>query len=67
MPICPECDTPFDVDADEIDEGQILLCEECGAEYEVVGTDPLELSKMDSEGYEDEDSEFGAAEEDEDE
>jgi alpha-aminoadipate carrier protein LysW len=67
MPICPECDTPFDVDEDEVDEGEVLLCEECGAEYEIVSTDPLELSKIDSEGYEEDESEFGIASEEEDE
>jgi alpha-aminoadipate carrier protein LysW len=56
MPICAECDTALDIDVDEIDEGDVVLCDECGAEYEIVGTDPLELSKVDTEGYEHEDT-----------
>jgi len=56
MAICSECDTALDIDVDEIDEGDVVLCDECGAEYEIVGTDPLELSKVDNEGYENEDT-----------
>jgi alpha-aminoadipate carrier protein LysW len=56
MAICAECDTLLDIDVDEIREGEVILCDECGAEYEVVGTEPLELSKIDNEGYEHEDT-----------
>jgi alpha-aminoadipate carrier protein LysW len=56
MAICTECETVLDFDADEVDEGEVIVCDECGAEFEIVGTDPLELSKVDNEGYENEDS-----------
>jgi alpha-aminoadipate carrier protein LysW len=56
MAICSECETVLDFDADEVDEGDVIVCDECGAEYEIVGTDPLELSKVDNEGYENEDT-----------
>jgi len=56
MPLCPECESNLDIDADEVDEGDVIVCEECGSEYEVVTTDPLELVKVD-EGYEEEDEE----------
>ena len=55
MAICSECETALDFDPDDVDEGQVIVCDECGAEFEVVGTDPLELSKVDNEGYESED------------
>ena len=51
MHVCPECDTPLSFAEDEVDEGEIILCEECGAEYEVVGTDPIELSKVEENAY----------------
>ena len=51
--LCPECDSPLDMD-DNLDEGETLQCEECGAELEVVSTDPIELSAIDEEGYDDE-------------
>ncbi len=53
--ICPECDTPLDIDEDEIEEGETISCDECGLELEVVSVDPLELSPLDAEGYDDED------------
>ncbi|AXC09557.1 hypothetical protein ACPOL_0172 [Acidisarcina polymorpha] len=56
MAICSECDSVLDFDVEEVDEGDVIVCDECGAEYEVVGTDPLELSKVDNEGYESDDA-----------
>lgn len=61
MAICPECETALDFDAEEVEEGDVIVCDECGTEYEIVATDPLELSKVE-EGYEDEE-EFGEEEE----
>ena len=40
---CPNCDAVIDVDEDDLDEGQTLTCEECGADLSVTGLDPLEL------------------------
>lgn len=62
--LCPECDSPLDVD-DELDEGETLECEECGAELEVVSTDPVELVAIEDEGYDDEDLSQAPGEEDE--
>jgi alpha-aminoadipate/glutamate carrier protein LysW len=56
MAICSECDSVLDFDVDDVDSGEVVVCDECGAEYEIVATDPLELSKVDNEGYEDEES-----------
>jgi alpha-aminoadipate carrier protein LysW len=56
MPICTECETALDFDEDEVDEGDVIVCDECGTEYEVVTTDPLEIAKVD-EDYDDEDAE----------
>ncbi len=55
MAICSECESVLDIDVDGVDEGEVVVCDECGTEYEVVGTEPLELSKVDTEGYEIED------------
>ena len=54
MPSCPECDTALDVEHDEVEEGDVIACEECGTEYEVVGVEPLELARIE-EGLEEED------------
>ena len=42
MAFCPECEAALDVE-DDVDEGQRLDCPECGAELEVVSTNPLEI------------------------
>lgn len=53
MPVCPECETLLDFEADEVEEGDVIVCDECGTEFEVITTDPLEIVKVD-EDYEDE-------------
>lgn len=59
MVLCPECESDLDVEEDELDEGELVSCIECGSEFEVVGTDPLELSKVSG----DDDKEEAAEEE----
>ena len=56
MAICSECENDLNIVADDVDEGEVVSCDECGAEYEIVATDPLELAKIDNEGYELEDA-----------
>jgi alpha-aminoadipate carrier protein LysW len=53
MPSCPECDTALNIEVDEVEEGDVIACEECGTEYEVVGVEPLELARVE-EGLEEE-------------
>lgn len=54
MPLCPECETALDVDTEDVEEGDVIACDECGTEFEVVATEPLQLSQVEEEGYEDE-------------
>lgn len=66
--VCPECDNPLDIDVDDVEEGEVVSCDECGTELEVVSSDPLELAPVDEEGYDDEDDDVkGDDEDDEDE
>ena len=65
MPTCPECENSLDIEVDEIEEGDVVACEECGTEYEVVGVEPLELSRVGEEGEEDDDEYFEEEEEEE--
>ena len=51
---CPSCDAVIDVDQEDLDEGEVLTCDECGSTLNVVGLDPLEL-KVEDDGDEDED------------
>ncbi len=54
MTSCPECENNLDIDVEEVEEGDVVACDECGTEYEVVGVEPLELSKLE-EGIDEED------------
>jgi alpha-aminoadipate/glutamate carrier protein LysW len=54
---CPNCDAVIDVDEDELDEGDSLTCEECGADLSVTGLSPLELETQEDEDEEDEEEE----------
>jgi alpha-aminoadipate carrier protein LysW len=65
MVLCPECDTDLDVDKDELEEGDAVSCAECGTDFEVITTDPLELRPVSDE--DDEEEEDKEADEDEDE
>jgi alpha-aminoadipate carrier protein LysW len=64
MPNCPECENGLDIELDEVEEGDVVTCEECGTEYEVVGVEPLELARVDGDLDED-DEPLEAEEEDE--
>jgi alpha-aminoadipate carrier protein LysW len=52
--VCPECDNPLDIDVDDVEEGEVITCDECGSDFEVVSAEPLELAPVDEEGYDDE-------------
>ena len=54
---CPLCDAPIDVEEEELDEGDPLVCEECGANLIVTGVDPLELEDDDDEDEDDDEEE----------
>jgi alpha-aminoadipate/glutamate carrier protein LysW len=55
---CPECETSLDVEEDEVDEGEILSCPECGLDFEVTTINPVELKAVEEEEkYEDDDEE----------
>jgi len=57
MVTCPVCDGAIDVDEEDVDEGDSLSCDECGADLKVVGTDPLEIESADEIEEEEEDEE----------
>jgi len=55
MPSCPECDSDMDIEVDEVEEGDVIACEECGTEFEVVGVEPLELARVEGDLEEEDD------------
>ncbi len=56
MPNCPECENELDLEVGEVEEGDVVACEECGTEFEVVGVEPLELARIDEEEEEEDES-----------
>jgi len=54
---CPECETNLDFEEDEVEEGEIVSCPECGTDFEVITVSPLELRAVDEDKYEEDDEE----------
>ena len=65
MPSCPECENELDIEMDEVEEGDVVVCDECGTEYEVGGVEPLELVRVDDGLDEDDEDIVDDEEEDE--
>jgi len=66
MVSCPKCDAPIDVEEEELDEGDVLSCDECGASLTVASVNPVELQSDEEDEEEDEDFDYEDDEEDED-
>ncbi len=56
MVMCPECESDLDIEEDELDEGEVVSCTECGTDFEVVTVEPLELVRLSEEDEDDEES-----------
>ncbi len=50
--ICPECTEEVFVDA-ETEQGDNVVCDECGSRLVVVGLDPIELDLQDDSEHDD--------------
>ena len=66
MIVCPECESDIDVEEDEVEEGEIVSCAECGTDFEVVTTEPLELTRVEEEDDDEKEEEDAKKEESED-
>ncbi len=67
MPHCPECEALVDIEQDEVEEGQILSCPECGVDLEIISTNPLEVELVEEEEELDEEEADDEEEEDDEE
>ncbi len=43
---CPLCSSMIDVEEEELDEGDALACDECGASLFVANLHPLEIEEV---------------------
>jgi len=64
MANCPECENELNFNVEETEEGDVVVCDECGTEYEIVGLEPLELTRIE-EDYEADDEDIIEDEEEE--
>lgn len=53
---CPECSEEVYVDADS-EQGDVIACDECGTELEIVGLDPIEVDVYEDADADDADDE----------
>jgi alpha-aminoadipate carrier protein LysW len=66
MVTCPACEGNIDIDEEDVDEGDTISCDECGAALKVIGTAPLELESAEEDADdEDEEDEEGFVDEEE--
>jgi lysine biosynthesis protein LysW len=45
MAPCPRCQHPITIAEFDVDRGEMFACPECGAELEVLGFNPLRLTR----------------------
>ncbi len=58
--ICPVCSEDVYVEAESV-QGDVISCDECGVDLEIVGLDPIQLDISESDDlddFEDDDDEF---------
>jgi len=67
MVTCPVCEGTIDVEEEDVDEGDTISCDECGADLKVVGTDPLEVESAQEEEEDDDEEDFLEEDEEEEE
>ena len=49
MPSCQECNSPIPVEDEMPEIGEIITCPTCGAEHEVISSEPLVLELIEEE------------------
>ena len=67
MVTCPVCEGTIDVEEEDVDEGDTISCDECGADLKVVGKDPLEVESAEEEEEDEDDEDFVEEDEEEEE
>ncbi len=55
---CPMCGADIDAEEDELDEGELVGCGECGRNLTVLSLNPLELEEVEEEIDEEEEEEY---------
>jgi len=64
MAVCPACEAELDLDENEAEEGSVISCIDCGADFEIVTPRPLELKLVGADDDDEDDDEDADEEED---
>jgi alpha-aminoadipate carrier protein LysW len=67
MVSCPKCDAAIDAEEEELDEGDVLSCDECGASLRVASLNPVELEPEDAKDEDEEDFDYDKDDDEDDE
>lgn len=62
---CPKCDAAIDVEEEDLDEGDVLSCDECGASLTVTSVNPVELGSEEDGDDDDDDYDYDDDEDEE--
>jgi alpha-aminoadipate carrier protein LysW len=54
MVVCPKCKSEIEVGEEELEEGELLSCLDCDADFEVTSVEPLILTTVKDEEEADE-------------
>ena len=57
MVVCPKCKSEIDVEEEELEEGELVSCLECGGDFEVDSVEALKLTQVSDEEEADEEDE----------
>jgi len=55
---CPKCDAAIDAEEEELDEGDVVSCDECGAALKVASVNPVELESEGDTAKDEDDLDF---------
>ena len=58
MVSCPKCNASIDVEEEDLDPGDVLSCDECGASLKVASVNPVELEGEEDGKAHDDDFDF---------
>ena len=61
MAVCPACEAELDLDENEAEEGSVISCLDCGADFEIVTPRPLELKLVGADDDDDDDDDDESA------
>jgi lysine biosynthesis protein LysW len=63
---CTECEADIDLDEEEVEEGEVVVCPECSVELEVAQIHPVQLKAILDEDEEEDDDDVDVLDDEDD-